>query len=144
MKTTTLLRHLLAVLGLFACLAVPFSAHAGGKPGVVIQMSENDPAKWNLALNNARNLITAMGGADKVDVEIVAYGPGLGMLKEDSAVGERLGGVLSEGVKLSACGNTMRAQKVAEADLHMGVQVVSAGVMEIMQRQQSGWAYIRP
>jgi intracellular sulfur oxidation DsrE/DsrF family protein len=144
MKTIIFLRHLFTAFGLIACLAVPLSAHAGGKPGVVIQMSENDPAKWNLALNNARNLITAMGGADKVDVEIVAYGPGLGMLKEDSAVGERLGGVLSEGVKLSACGNTMRAQKVSETDLHMGVQVVSAGVMEIMQRQQSGWAYIRP
>jgi len=144
MKTHLLFRRVFAMLGLIACLFVPLGAHAAGKPGVVIQMSENDPAKWNLALNNARNLITAMGGADKIDVEIVAYGPGLGMLKDGSAVGERLGGVLSEGVKLSACGNTMRAQKLTESDLHMGVQVVDAGVMEIMQRQQSGWSYIRP
>jgi len=144
MRKTPFLHGLIVMAGLFACVLAPFNAHAGGKPGVVIQMSESDPAKWNLALNNARNLIGAMGGADKIDVEIVAYGPGLGMLKEGSAVNDRLGGILSEGVRLSACGNTMRAQKLDEADLHLGVQVVAAGVMEIMQRQQSGWAYIRP
>ena len=42
---------------------------------VVIQVSDADPAKWNLALNNARNMQTDLGAAN-VDIEIVAYGPG--------------------------------------------------------------------
>ncbi|QID19268.1 hypothetical protein G3580_17575 [Nitrogeniibacter mangrovi] len=122
----------------------PSLAIAGGKPGVVIQVSENDPAKWNLALNNAGNLIQALGGPDKVDIEIVAYGPGLAMLKADSVVGERLGVAVSDGIHLSACHNTMRAKHVEQRDLYLGVDVVPAGVLEIMQRQQGGWAYIRP
>ncbi len=138
------LRHLFALLSLIACVLAPATVHADNMPGVVIQVSDNDPAKWNLALNNARNLITAMGGADKVTVEIVAYGPGLGMLKEGSAVSDRLAGAQSDGVQLAACGNTMRAKKVTEADLALGVHVVPAGVMEIVQRQRSGWAYVRP
>lgn len=144
MKTLFSRLRAFAVPGVLAvCLAAPL-AWAGDKPGVVIQVSDNDPAKWNLALNNANNLISAMGGADKVEVEIVAYGPGLAMLKDDSVVGERLGAASGQGIALAACGNTMRAQHVTEADLHAGVKTVSAGVLEIMQRQREGWSYIRP
>jgi len=138
-------RRALATLALVATpFVLPASATAGEKPGVVIQMSEADPAKWHLALNNANNLVTAMGGSDAVDVEIVAYGPGLSMFKEDSPVSERLGVALSDGVKLAACGNTMQKMKVTDGDLYLGVTVVQAGVKEIVDRQRAGWSYVRP
>jgi uncharacterized protein len=110
---------------------------------VVLQMSEADPAKWNLALNNAKNIQADLGAAN-VDVEIVAYGPGIGMLKADSVVGNRIDEALAAGVKVVACENTMRGQKLAKADMLPKVDYVAAGVVEIMQRQQQGWAYIRP
>jgi intracellular sulfur oxidation DsrE/DsrF family protein len=106
-------------------------------------VSDGDAAKWNLALNNAKNLQTDLG-ATSVDIEIVAYGPGIGMLKSDSAVGTRVDEALASGVKVVACENTMRGQKLTKADMLERVGYVSAGVVEIMQRQQQGWAYIRP
>jgi intracellular sulfur oxidation DsrE/DsrF family protein len=116
---------------------------AGAKSKVVIQMSDGDAAKWNLALNNAKNLQVDLGQAN-VDIEIVAYGPGIGMLKADSVVGSRVDEALAAGVKVVACENTMRGQKLTKPDMLAGVGYVSAGVVEIMQRQQQGWAYIRP
>lgn len=110
---------------------------------VVIQVSDADAGKWNLALNNAKNIQTDLGAAN-VDVEIVAYGPGIGMLKLDSAVGGRIDEASSAGVKVIACENTMRGQKLTKADMLNGIGYVSAGVVEIMSRQQQGWAYIRP
>ena len=110
---------------------------------VVMQVSDNDPAKWNLALNNARNLQADLG-ARNVEIEIVAYGPGIGMLKADSVVGNRIQEALGSGVKVLACENTMRAQKLVKDDMLNGVGYVGAGVVEIMQRQQQGWAYLRP
>ncbi|MEO7886226.1 MAG: hypothetical protein ABIR76_05760, partial [Polaromonas sp.] len=59
------------------------------RQGIVIQVSDNDPAKWNLALNNAKNLQDDVGAAN-VDIEIVAYGPGIGMLKLESPTGSRI------------------------------------------------------
>jgi intracellular sulfur oxidation DsrE/DsrF family protein len=106
-------------------------------------MSESDPAKWNLALNNAKNIQTDLGAAN-VDVELVAYGPGIGMLKADSIVGDRVDEALAAGVKVVACENTMRAQKLTQGDMLGKISYVQAGVVEIMQRQQQGWAYIRP
>ena len=110
---------------------------------VVMQVSDGDTAKWNLALNNARNLQTALG-AGKVEIEIVAYGPGIGMLKADSIVGNRVHDALASGVKVVACENTMQAQKLANADMLGGIGYVEAGVVEIMVRQQQGWSYLRP
>ena len=113
------------------------------RPKVVLQMSESDPAKWNLALNNARNIQNDLGAAN-VDIELVAYGPGIGMLKADSVVGNRVGEALAAGVKVVACENTMQAQKLSKDDMLGKIAYVPAGVVEIMQRQQQGWAYIRP
>jgi intracellular sulfur oxidation DsrE/DsrF family protein len=110
--------------------------------GVVMQVSDNNPATWNLTLNNAKNLTQALKG--NVDIEIVAYGPGLNMLKFDSAVANRLSEAEKSGVTLAACGNTMKAMKVTEKDLHDGVKVVPGGVVEIMQKQEAGWAYVKP
>jgi hypothetical protein len=110
---------------------------------VVLQVSDADPGKWNLALNNARNLQTDLG-ASNVDIEIVAYGPGIGMLKNDSTVGNRIREAAGAGVKVVACENTMKGQKLTQADMLDGIGYVPAGVVEIMQKQQQGWAYIRP
>ncbi len=47
-------------------------------------------------------------------------------------------------MKVLACENTMRGQKLANPDMLGGIGYVSAGVVEIMEKQQQGWAYIRP
>ena len=89
---------------------------APARSKVVLQMSDGDAAKWNLALNNAKNLQTDLGAAN-VDIEIVAYGPGIGMLKADSVVGTRVDEALASGVKVVACENTMRGQKLTKSDM---------------------------
>lgn len=119
------------------------AAKAEGQNRIVMQVSDSEPAKWNLALNNARNIQSDLG-AKNVDIEIVAYGPGIGMLKNGSAVAQRIDEATLSGVKVIACENTMHAQKLTKADMMSGIAYVPAGVVEIMKRQQEGWSYIRP
>ena len=132
-----------AILFAFAIPAPGVLAQMGAENRVVIQVSDADPGKWNLALNNARNLQADLG-AKNVDIEIVAYGPGIGMLKADSTVGNRVGEAVGAGVKVVACENTMRGQKLAKADMLDGIGYVGSGVVEIMRRQQERWVYLRP
>ena len=106
-------------------------------------MSDNDPGKWNLALNNVRNVQQDLGEGN-VEIEIVAYGPGLGMLKMDSTVGNRVSEALSTGVKVMACENTMTNQKLSREDMLSSIGYVKAGVVELMEKQKQGWSYIRP
>lgn len=132
-----------ALAVLFALvLALPAFAQ-GTKHRVVFQVSDADPAKWNLALNNARNVQTDLG-RDNVEIEIVAYGPGLPMLKSDSKVAARLAQALDSSIALLACENTMQNTKVGRDDMYYGIAYVQAGVTHLMKRQREGWAYIRP
>ncbi|MFZ1909827.1 MAG: DsrE family protein [Burkholderiales bacterium] len=143
------MKHALAAItlaaGLAGLAAAPAALAAGEKAmtHAVIQVSDDDPAKWNLALNNAENMQQALG-KDKVTIEIVAYGPGLNMLKADSKVAPRLNAALDSSVELAACATTMKKMKVTKADLVGGATVVPGGVIEIMKRQSEGWSYIRP
>lgn len=113
------------------------------KHRIAIQMSDADPARWNLALNNAKNLQDDVG-ASNVEIELVAYGPGIGMLKMESPTAQRIADATRAGVKVLACENTMRAQKLTRDDMHPAISYVPAGVTEIMKKQGEGWAYLRP
>ncbi len=110
---------------------------------VVFQVSEADPKTWNLALNNAKNVQHDLGAAN-VDVEIVAYGPGIGMIKMGASTGNRIGDALKAGVKVVACENTMHNMKLSKGDMLPGLGYVPAGVVELMERQREGYSYIRP
>ena len=113
------------------------------KHKLVIQVSDNDPAKWNLALNNAKNVQDDVGAAN-VDIEVVVYGPGIGMLKLESASASRVAEAMKANVKVIACENTMRTLKLTRDDMQSAISYVPAGVTEIMTKQGEGWAYVRP
>jgi hypothetical protein len=115
-----------------------------GRPNkVVFQVSDADPAKWNLALNNARNVVADLG-SESVVIEVVAYGPGIGMLKMDSVVGARIADAVKGGMSVVACENTMKAQKITRDEMLPAISYVPAGVVQLMKRQKEGFAYVRP
>jgi intracellular sulfur oxidation DsrE/DsrF family protein len=132
-----------AILSMMLAAPATSLAAAGSTTKVVIQVSDNNPAKWNLALNNAQNVQEDLG-KNKVKIEIVAYGPGIAMLKFDSEVGDRLAEAADNGIVVAACGNTMRAQKLTPDDMYPTAKIVPAGVVEIIEREREGYAYIRP
>lgn len=133
---------------LFAVLLAlsPVLQAADVKNKLVIQVSTDDPRTQKIALNNAVNL-QKLYGIDNVVIEIVAYGPGLGLLTRKSAQASRVESLALQDIHFSACGNTMN--KVAKKSGKMptlleGVDQVTAGVARIMELQQQGYAYIRP
>jgi len=141
MKNINILAVALALT--FASLDTVAAEAPAARERLVIQVSDADTGKWNLALNNARNVQQAYG-ADKVDIEIVTYGPGIGMLKIDSPVANRIDEAKHSGVRFVACENTMKAQKLTQDDMLASIAYVPAGVIELMKKQKAGYAYIRP
>lgn len=142
-RMNTAMGALLAGAMMLGALATPTATLAADKAKMVIQVSESDPATWNLALNNAKNIQKDVG-RDNVDLEIVAYGPGINMLKAESEVANRVNEAIDSGVQVMACENTMRNQKLNKEDMNAKVTYVSSGVVEIMRRQQQGYTYLRP
>ena len=113
---------------------------------VVIQVSTADPATQKMALNNAVNLQKDLG-PDNVDIEIVAYGPGLSLMTKAGPEAERIPSLITSGIQFDACGNTIKkveSETGKQPQLIEGVKVVPAGVVRIMELQEKGYSYIRP
>ena len=142
-KTGYLLVSLFALLLL--CTNPAFSE--SDKPHkVVIQVSTDDPLTQKIAMNNAVNLQKHFG-PENVEIEIVAYGPGLGMLTAKNEQSKRVSSLAMQDVKFSACMNTMKnieKKKGKLPTLSEGVGTVPAGVVRIMELHDQGYAYIRP
>ena len=110
---------------------------------VVIQISEGDPFNQKIVLNNVANMLKHYG-PDRVQIEVVAYGPGLRLLFEDNANKGRITSMMQQDVIFSACSNTMANMGKDLGQLIDGTRKVAGGVVQIMERQEQGWAYIRP
>lgn len=118
---------------------------------LVLQVNSNDPAVMNLALNNAANVeqyYKALG--EPVQIEIVTFGPGLHMLRDDtSPVKERIKSLAegSRSITFAACDNTRaNMSRVEHKDITLIPQatVVPSGVVRAMELQEQGWSYVRP
>lgn len=119
---------------------------------VAVQVDDvNDPAIMNLALNNVSNMAHHYHEiGEKVEIEVVAFGPGLHMLRDDtSPVKARIKSMSETMPQLafSACGNTRENMTRAESKdipLISQAKVVNAGVVRLMELQEQGWSYLRP
>jgi intracellular sulfur oxidation DsrE/DsrF family protein len=144
----------LATLCLLALpVAAPQAGEAASKPHrLVLQVDENDASLMNLVLNNAVNVSKYyQDKGEEVEVQIVAYGPGLHMLRSDtSPVAARVKSFIDgvPGVSFDACANTMKAMQKKEAKKSIplidGVKVVPSGVVTILELEEQGWSYVRP
>ena len=137
---------LLLMLSSMLMFSAQLSADSHTINKIVIQVSTDDPRTQKIALNNAVNL-QKLYGIDNIQIEIVAFGPGLGLMTTKSGQASRVTSLAMQDIIFSACGNTMKkvAKKTGEMpELLEGVGQVTGGVARIMELQQQGYAYIRP
>jgi len=141
--------------GLAAGLMTAKAAQAqAGKPHrLVIHVDQNDQAVMNLALNNANNLLDYYRDKrEDVEIELVAYGPGLHMLRQDtSPVKDRIKELADVSfpskVVFSACNNTKQAMEAREGHpipIVPQAGMVPAGVVRIVELQEEGYSYVKP
>jgi len=135
-------RRTFAAAGAAALFAALPAAAQTARNRALFQVTDNDPARWNMILNNMANLREGVG-SEGAEIELVAYGPGIQMLKADSPVRQRIAEALKSGVQVNACQNTMQGMKLVPADMLPEIGYVPSGVVEVMKKQQQGWAYIR-
>ncbi len=143
-------RRLVTAAALSLALATSALAADGKTHRVAIQVDQNDPAVMNMVLNNATNVIEYYRAKNEdVDVEIVAYGPGMHMLRADtSPVQDRIKKLKEMGkVQFSACNNTKQNMEKTEGhaiSIVPEATIVPAGVVRLMELQEQGWSYVRP
>lgn len=113
---------------------------------VVLQATDSDPVRQNLVINVANNLIKAYG-PDNVDIEIVAFGPGISLLFANNKQAERIQSLATQGVRFSACENSLAhvTKKLGhEPKLNPAAKKVPAGIVRVLSLSNAGYTLVRP
>lgn len=138
------------VLGILAAAALlggcaGMGASKPAKERVVLQVSDGNPATWQLTLNVVDNLRRGLAKRNvDAEIAIVAFGPGIQMLKDDTVVANRMRDSMKEGTQMVACENSMGRFKLTRELMLDKISYVEAGVIDIIEKQHQGWAVIRP
>ncbi|MCK1745420.1 DsrE family protein [Bradyrhizobium sp. 139] len=118
---------------------------------LILQVNSNEPATMNLVLNNAANVAQYYRDlGEAVSIEVVTFGPGLHMLRDDTSPVKPRIEVLAMShpeISFKACGNTQENMRKAEnKDINLIPQatVVKSGVVRVMELQEQGWSYVKP
>jgi hypothetical protein len=114
---------------------------------IVLQLSDSEEAVQSRVLNVANNLVKYYGGPDRVDLEIVAFGPGISLLFADSGQAPRISSLAESGVRFIACMNTvdtLERTTGTRPKLNPLALPVRAGVAHIVERSTQGYVIVRP
>ncbi|HLR34103.1 MAG TPA: DsrE family protein [Tissierellales bacterium] len=108
---------------------------------VIFHIDEMD--KWNLLLTNVKNLIDATTDT-KIKIEVIANSEAVKGYKHDFKLVKTIDELNEEGVKFIACNNALKGNGLIKEDILTFVQIVPTGVLEIIEKQEKGYAYVKP
>jgi intracellular sulfur oxidation DsrE/DsrF family protein len=113
---------------------------------LALQLSDSDPKKQTLILNNANNVLTFYG-PDKIAIEIVTFGPGIELLREGNPNAERIRSLVKQGVRFDICNNTiegMERQSGKTFPVSPEAHRVPAGIAQLLTLSEKGYTVLRP
>lgn len=111
---------------------------------VIFHIDENN--KWNLLLKNVSNLLNAID-SEKVHIEVLANSEAVKYydISQDLNTDiETMENLYKKGVKFVACNNALSAYDIKKENIIEFVDVVPTGVLELVKKQNEGYAYIKP
>lgn len=119
----------------------PFAEHF-----IALQLSDSDPKKQKLVLSVASNLQKAYG-QDKIAIEVVAFGPGIDLLRDTSENRQLVDSLITQGVRFDVCGNTLdtiERETGTRPKINPHAIEVQVGVGHLLTLSESGYTIVRP
>ena len=119
----------------------PFAEHR-----LIIQLSDREPAKQALALSVPNNLLKFYD-PDKISIVVVAFGPGIDLLRAESPNRARVDSLVSQGVEFDICMNTVdtiERETGKKIDLNPKAVKVQVGVARILELAEKDYTLVRP
>ncbi|MEO8318359.1 MAG: hypothetical protein ABJA75_04495 [Bradyrhizobium sp.] len=119
----------------------PFADHK-----IVLQLSDNDTRKQGLVISVANNLMKFYD-PDKVAVEIVAFGPGIDLLRPENPNRKLVESLVAQGARVDICLNTvdtLERESGKRPEFITAATPVQVGVAQILFLIENGYTLVRP
>jgi uncharacterized protein len=119
----------------------PFAEHR-----IVLQLSDSAPRKQSLVISVAYNLLK-LYDPDKVAIEVVAFGPGIDLLRPDNTNRKLVESLVAQGVRFDICLNTVdtiERETGKRPEFIAAATPVQVGVGQILSLTENGYTLVRP
>jgi len=108
---------------------------------IIFQMVTGDTASHKMLMKQFANILSI---APDAQIEVVCHGPGLQMMMlEKTIVANKIAALKEKGVVFNVCEFSMKERKVERSMLIEQATLVPAGIIEIVEKQEQGWSYIK-
>jgi len=149
---STIIRAIAAVLLIAAAVPgaraqqVPLQDKPFAEHKIVLQLSDNDPRKQGLVISVANNLMKFYD-PDKVAIEIVAFGPGIDLLRPENPNRKAVESLVAQGTRVDICLNTvdtLEREAGKRPEFIAAATPVQVGVAQILFLTENGYTLVRP
>jgi intracellular sulfur oxidation DsrE/DsrF family protein len=112
---------------------------------IVFPLMKADKESINHVLSYVNNVMKFYR-PENTEFAVVAYSQGIKALlkNQDKEIIKRIEALMTYDVEFIICGNTMRTLKIDDKEVLHDVEKVTAGVVELIERQKMGWTYVNP
>jgi len=126
-------------------LLLAFTLHIGmlaAQPyKIVFQLVTADTSAHKSFMKQLNNILAE---APDTKIQVVCHGPGIALIRNDvSIVQDKISKFMERGVDFTACENTMKGRKISKDKIMVKATYTPAGIIEIVDKQSKGWAYIK-
>ena len=111
---------------------------------LLVHVDLPDESRFVMALGNINNYLAALNGEPCTVVLLANGGAASFLARKDNAQTEAIEKLAQAGVSCRVCANAMKKVPITKEDLLPCVEVVPAGVVEIVRLQREDFAYIKP
>jgi intracellular sulfur oxidation DsrE/DsrF family protein len=119
----------------------PFAEHK-----IALQLSDSDPKKEALVISVAYNLLKAYD-PDKIAIEVVAFGPGIDLLRTENSNRKLVESLVAQGVRFDVCLNTLdtiERETGKRPEIIPDATPVQVGVGQVLHLTENGYTLVRP
>lgn len=110
----------------------------------VYQLDQDTPATIKKTIRNINNLLKDPRLLGKLEIELVGFSGGVEAFRKGSAYEEDIKALVSQGVIVALCQNTIRERKIDKSELYDFLAYVPSGNGELLIRANDGWTIIKP
>ncbi len=111
---------------------------------LLVHVDLPDAGRMSMALTNIKNYQKALVGQDYTVVVLANAGAVQFYLPSNEVHAATIGELSGQGVVFKACQNALNKANIKAEDLPSFMQVVPAGIVEIVDLQRAGYAYLKP
>lgn len=111
---------------------------------VIYQLDTSDPKVVEKALHGIENVLADPRLKGKLEIELVTFSSGTEIQKKNSVWTDQLKHLVTQGVIVAQCANSLVMRKLTTEDIHDFVAVVPSANGELVIRHGEGWAIVKP